>query len=44
VEIAQLISEGKTEEEAKKQAQIILEAQEMLLKKLVTKLFHFGKK
>jgi arginyl-tRNA synthetase len=31
-EIAQLISEGKTEEEAKKQAPIILEAQEMLLK------------
>jgi arginyl-tRNA synthetase len=32
VEIAQLMSEGKTEEEAKKQAPIILEAQEMLLK------------
>ncbi|MEZ7503787.1 arginine--tRNA ligase [Flavobacterium sp. Arc2] len=32
VEIAQLVSEGKTEEEAKKQAPIILEAQEMLLK------------
>ena len=31
-EIAQLISEGKTEEEAKKQAPIIIEAQEMLLK------------
>lgn len=31
-EIAQLISEGKTEEEAKKQAPVILEAQEMLLK------------
>ncbi|TXD48247.1 arginine--tRNA ligase [Polaribacter sp. IC073] len=31
-EIAQLISEGKTEEEAKKEASIILEAQEMLLK------------
>jgi len=31
-EIAQLMSEGKTEEEAKKQAPIILEAQEMLLK------------
>ncbi|WP_348810550.1 arginine--tRNA ligase [Flavobacterium maritimum] len=31
-EINQLISEGKTEEEAKKQAPIILEAQEMLLK------------
>ncbi len=31
-EIAQLISEGKTEEEAKKQAPILLEAQEMLLK------------
>ncbi|MFV5692372.1 arginine--tRNA ligase [Flavobacterium sp. LT1R49] len=31
-EIAQLISTGKTEEEAKKQAPIILEAQEMLLK------------
>jgi len=30
-EIAQLIREGKTEEEAKKQAPIILEAQEMLL-------------
>ncbi|MFV8373932.1 arginine--tRNA ligase [Flavobacterium sp. LB1P62] len=32
VEIAQLMSAGKTEEEAKKQAPIILEAQEMLLK------------
>ncbi|NEW78167.1 MAG: arginine--tRNA ligase [Gelidibacter sp.] len=32
IEIAQLISEGKTEEEAKKQAPILLEAQEMLLK------------
>ncbi|MGO4818168.1 arginine--tRNA ligase [Flavobacterium sp. W22_SRS_FP1] len=32
VEIAQLMSKGKTEEEAKKQAPIILEAQEMLLK------------
>ena len=32
VEIAQLMSEGKTEDEAKKQAPIILEAQEMLLK------------
>ncbi|NGY37506.1 arginine--tRNA ligase [Flavobacterium sp. XN-5] len=32
VEIAQLMSDGKTEEEAKKQAPIILEAQEMLLK------------
>jgi len=32
VEIAQLMSEGKSEEEAKKQAPIILEAQEMLLK------------
>jgi len=32
VEIAQLMSEGKTEEEAKKQSPIILEAQEMLLK------------
>jgi arginyl-tRNA synthetase len=32
VEIAQLMSEGKTEEEAKKQAPIIVEAQEMLLK------------
>jgi len=32
VEIAQLMGEGKTEEEAKKQAPIILEAQEMLLK------------
>jgi arginyl-tRNA synthetase len=32
VEIAQLMSEGKTEEEAKKQAPIIIEAQEMLLK------------
>jgi arginyl-tRNA synthetase len=31
-EITQLINEGKTEEEAKKQAPIILEAQEMLLK------------
>ncbi|PRZ28303.1 arginine--tRNA ligase [Flavobacterium granuli] len=31
-EINQLISQGKTEEEAKKQAPIILEAQEMLLK------------
>ena len=31
-EIAQLMGEGKTEEEAKKQAPIILEAQEMLLK------------
>jgi arginyl-tRNA synthetase len=31
-QIAQLISEGKTEDEAKKQASIILEAQEMLLK------------
>ncbi|UFH35645.1 arginine--tRNA ligase [Flavobacterium acetivorans] len=31
-EINQLMSEGKTEEEAKKQAPIILEAQEMLLK------------
>ncbi|WP_413999210.1 arginine--tRNA ligase [Flavobacterium sp. W1B] len=31
-EIAQLMSEGKTEEEAKKQVPIILEAQEMLLK------------
>jgi arginyl-tRNA synthetase len=31
-EISQLISVGKTEEEAKKQAPIILEAQEMLLK------------
>ncbi len=31
-EISQLIVEGKTEEEAKKQAPIILEAQEMLLK------------
>jgi len=31
-EIAQLIAEGKTEEEAKKQAPILLEAQEMLLK------------
>jgi arginyl-tRNA synthetase len=31
-EIAQLMSEGKTEEEAKKQAPIIIEAQEMLLK------------
>ena len=31
-EISQLISQGKTEEEAKKQAPIILEAQEMLLK------------
>lgn len=31
-EIAQLISEGKTEEEAKKQTPILLEAQEMLLK------------
>lgn len=31
-EINQLIAEGKTEEEAKKQAPIILEAQEMLLK------------
>ena len=31
-EIAQLMSEGKTEDEAKKQAPIILEAQEMLLK------------
>ena len=31
-EITQLMSEGKTEEEAKKQAPIILEAQEMLLK------------
>ncbi|OAB26285.1 arginyl-tRNA synthetase [Flavobacterium fryxellicola] len=31
-EIAQLVSAGKTEEEAKKQAPIILEAQEMLLK------------
>jgi arginyl-tRNA synthetase len=32
VEIARLMSEGKTEEEGKKQAPIILEAQEMLLK------------
>ena len=32
VQISELISEGKTEEEAKKQAPIILEAQEMLLK------------
>jgi arginyl-tRNA synthetase len=32
IEIEQLISEGKTEDEAKKQAPIILEAQEMLLK------------
>ncbi|MEN9906966.1 MAG: hypothetical protein RLZZ540_107 [Bacteroidota bacterium] len=31
-EISQLIAQGKTEEEAKKQAPIILEAQEMLLK------------
>ncbi|WP_367757492.1 arginine--tRNA ligase [Flavobacterium sp. WC2430] len=31
-EIAQLMSEGKTEDEAKKQSPIILEAQEMLLK------------
>jgi len=31
-QIAQLIAEGKTEDEAKKQAPIILEAQEMLLK------------
>ncbi|SFF17367.1 arginine--tRNA ligase [Flavobacterium xueshanense] len=31
-EIAQLMSAGKTEEEAKKQAPVILEAQEMLLK------------
>ena len=31
-EISQLMSEGKSEEEAKKQAPIILEAQEMLLK------------
>ena len=31
-QIAQLISEGKTEDEGKKQAPIILEAQEMLLK------------
>ena len=31
-QIAQLISEGKTEDDAKKQAPIILEAQEMLLK------------
>ncbi|SNR38294.1 arginine--tRNA ligase [Lutibacter flavus] len=31
-EIAQLIAEGKTEEEAKKQAPILLEAQQMLLK------------
>ena len=31
VEIASLISEGKTEEEAKKQAPLILEAQQMLL-------------
>ncbi|MGK0454477.1 MAG: arginyl-tRNA synthetase [Paraglaciecola sp.] len=31
-EISQLISEGKTEEEAKKQAPIIIEAQQMLLK------------
>ena len=31
-EIAQLIAEGKTEDEAKKQAPIILEAQDMLLK------------
>ncbi|WP_310559857.1 arginine--tRNA ligase [Flavobacterium sp.] len=31
-EISQLMAEGKTEEEAKKQAPIILEAQEMLLK------------
>ena len=31
-EIAQLMSEGKTEEEAKKQSPIIIEAQEMLLK------------
>ena len=31
-EIAQLIAEGKTEEEAKKQAPLILEAQQMLLK------------
>ncbi|MFM9825297.1 arginine--tRNA ligase, partial [Flavobacterium sp.] len=31
-QIAQLIAQGKTEEEAKKQAPIILEAQEMLLK------------
>ncbi len=31
-EIAQLIAQGKTEDEAKKQAPIILEAQEMLLK------------
>ncbi|WP_339921149.1 arginine--tRNA ligase [uncultured Flavobacterium sp.] len=32
VEITQLMSEGKTEDEAKKQAPIIFEAQEMLLK------------
>ncbi len=32
VEIAQLIAQGKTEDEAKKQAPIIIEAQEMLLK------------
>ncbi|EIA10477.1 arginine--tRNA ligase [Flavobacterium frigoris] len=32
VEIAELMSEGKTEEEAKKQSPIILKAQEMLLK------------
>ncbi len=31
-EIAQLIAEGKTEEEAKKQAPLLLEAQQMLLK------------
>ena len=31
-EIAQLISEGKTEEEAKKEAPLLLEAQQMLLK------------
>ena len=31
-EISQLISDGKTEEEAKKQAPILLEAQEMLIK------------
>jgi hypothetical protein len=38
------MSEGKTEEEAKKQAPIILEAQEMLLKgRVMKRLFHFGK-
>jgi arginyl-tRNA synthetase len=44
-QIAQLMAAGKTEDEAKKQAPIILEAQEMLLngRQGMQKLFHFGR-